>query len=164
LAKLENIADFILIDTGAGLSETVLSFVNAADEVILITTPEPTSLTDGYAMIKTLAINSRFSKIHVVINRAEDYNEATEVFEKLRKVASRFLKIRIENLGFVYDSKIVSDSVKSQNPFLVLFPNSAVSKKINGIALKILGNSSDSSDGVKGFVNKLKNFFVKEGT
>jgi len=163
LSKLEEFADFILIDTGAGLSNTVLNFVNAAGEVILITTPEPTSLTDVYAMIKTLTITGKYNKLHVVINRVEDSKEANEVYEKLYNVTNRFLNIRIENLGYLYNSKLVGDSVKSQTPFIMLYPDSQISKKINGIAMKIAGNKEvDNNVGINNFINKLRSLFVKE--
>lgn len=165
LQKLENHADFIIIDTGAGISETVLNFVNSSDEVILITTPEPTSLTDVYVMIKTLKINGGYKKLNVVINKVENSIEADEVFERLSKVANKFLNTKIEKLGFLNYSKLVTQSVKSQDPLVLLYPNSSIAKKINGIALKISGSKHDSSDevGVSKFVSRLKSLFTKEG-
>lgn len=165
LAKLEEYADFILIDTGAGLSDTVLNFVNVANEVILVTTPEPTSLTDGYAMIKTITSKGKHQKINLLVNRVEDNKEAKEVFNKLNMVTNRFLKINMENLGYLYKSDLVEDSVKNQKPFIILYPNSNISRKINGIALTIAGdeNSKSNEIGFGKFISKFKTIFSKGG-
>lgn len=165
LSKLESLADFILIDTGAGVSNTVLSFVNAANEVILVTTPEPTSLTDAYVMLKALSVNGNKKKLHVVINKVEDNKEANEVYLKLNKVVDRFLKVKIEHLGFIYASKLVTDSIMNQKPYTLMYPNSKITSKINGIAMKLLGKDSVNQDGagVKGFLNRLRTIITKEG-
>ena len=165
LQKLENHVDFIIIDTGAGLSEIVLNFVNSADEVILITTPEPTSLTDVYAMIKTLKVNGEQRKLSVVINKVENSVEADEVFRRLSKVSTKFLNTKIEKLGFLNNSKLVMQSVKSQDPLILLYPNSSIAKEINSIALKISGDKQDSSEEsiVSNFVQRFKSLFTKEG-
>lgn len=161
LLQLDNIFDFILIDTGAGISEIVLNFVNAADEVIMITTPEPTSLTDVYTLIKALIIKGCDSKLQLVINRAENQREAHDVFEKLNIASNRFLNIRIENLGYILNSKLVVEAVKQQNPFINLYPNSSISKSINSIAIKIAGNLLESEDNnsFSGFFRKFKKIF-----
>lgn len=165
LQKLENYADYIIIDTGAGLSNTVLNFVNSSDEVILITTPEPTALTDVYAMIKTLRTNGGHNKLKVVINKVENSYEADEVFNRLSRVSYKFLNTTIEKLGFVNDSKLVMQSVKNQDPFVLLYPNSAVSKKINNIAIKLSGNKTEDDEvGTGNFVKKFRSLFVKEDT
>lgn len=169
LLTLDDYADFILIDTGAGLSNVVMNFVNASDELILVTTPEPTSLTDGYAMLK--AINnfktekySSKNKVNIVVNRATNKKEADQVFDKLNKVTSRFLDLQLDNLGYIYDSKIVVDSVKKQTPFLINYPNSSVSKRINIMALNLLSNNEyGSSNGLKKFIDNFKSFFNRKG-
>ncbi|WP_427338667.1 MinD/ParA family protein [Caloranaerobacter sp. DY30410] len=141
LEKLSGIADFILIDTGAGISRTVLSFIEAANEIILVTTPEPTSLTDAYALIKTLIIsNCSYNKINLVVNKADNYYEAKEVYEKLNRVTKRFLNFELINLGYIQNSKLLVESVKLQKPITLLHPNSSFVKRINTIALKIVGN------------------------
>lgn len=165
-SKLENYADFILIDTGAGLSNTVLSFVRAAEEVILVTTPEPTSLTDAYAMIKTLTVYEQCDNLKVIVNRAENSVEADEIFEKLSRATNRFLKIKLENLGYILHSKLVVESIKSQTPLLLMYPNSPVASKINEIAFKLIGREEtvNSKKGVGGFMKKLTGIFSKEGS
>lgn len=162
LLLLENYADFILVDTGAGLSNIVLSFLNSSDEIILVTTPEPTSLTDGYAMIKALTMLNNHVKLQIIVNRVQDNNEGDAVYYKLRKVAERFLSIKLEKLGYISDSKIVSDSVMNQNPFTLSYPNTLVTKQINNIALNIVSNTNsfdNKETGMKNFILNLKRFF-----
>lgn len=163
LEKLAGIADFILIDTGAGISRTVLNFIEASNEVILITTPEPTSLTDAYALIKTLIVSSgNYNKINLVVNKAESYFEAQEVYEKLNRVANRFLNIQLTNLGYIQNSKLLIESVKLQKPITISHPNSAFVRRINSIALKIVGNENidDDRNDFKNFIERFKNYFI----
>ncbi|HEX3030696.1 MAG TPA: AAA family ATPase [Bacillota bacterium] len=93
LSELEGMADVLIIDTGAGLSRSVMSFVMAADEVIVIATPEPTSITDAYGMVKTLYNTRPESKVHLVINRVASAEEANETANKLTVVAQKFLQL-----------------------------------------------------------------------
>lgn len=158
---LENEADYILIDTGAGLSNTVLSFVNSADEVIVVTTPEPTSLTDGYAMIKALTLYNANVNIKVIINRVSNPKEADEVFEKLNKVTSKFLNMNLVKLGYIYDSKVLIDAVKNQIPFLEYSPTSSISRNINTIAVKLVGVENSSDNTMSNFLSNLRNVFTK---
>ncbi|WP_069649590.1 MinD/ParA family protein [Caloranaerobacter ferrireducens] len=162
LEKLSEIADFILIDTGAGISRTVLSFIEAANEVILVTTPEPTSLTDAYALIKMLIISScNHSKINLVVNKADNYYEAREVYEKLNRVTKRFLNFELINLGYIQNSKLLIESVKLQQPVTISHPNSSFVKRINAIALKIVGNENNNNGSdFKNFIEKFKNYFL----
>ncbi|SHH26954.1 flagellar biosynthesis protein FlhG [Caloranaerobacter azorensis DSM 13643] len=162
LEKLSETADFILIDTGAGISKTVLSFIEAANEVILVTTPEPTSLTDAYALIKTLIIsNYSYNKINLVVNKVDNYYEAKEVYEKLNRATKRFLNFELINLGYIQNSKLLVESVKLQKPITLLHPNSSFVKRINAIALKIVGNEDNSNDNnFKNFIERFKNYFL----
>ncbi|MFA5523336.1 MAG: MinD/ParA family protein [Tissierellales bacterium] len=160
LFELENLFDFILIDTGAGISDIVMSFVMAAHEVILLTTPEPTSLTDVYALIKALRIKGCNSRLKIVINKVENSKEAYSVFEKLNIASSKFLNTKIENLGYILNSKQVEDAVKNQNPFMNLYPNSNIAKNINNIAIRIAGLSDEiNNNNFQSFIGRFKSFF-----
>lgn len=161
LIELEKFFDFVLIDTGAGISEIVMSFIISAEEVILITTPEPTSLTDVYALIKALRIKGCNNKLQLVINRVEDQKEALSVFEKLNIASNKFLNTKIENLGYILNSKLVVDAVKNQQPFITLYPNSSIAKNINNIAVKIVGTFKESgnNNSFSSFLGKFKSFF-----
>ncbi|WIF94656.1 MinD/ParA family protein [Caminicella sporogenes] len=152
---LNDISDYILIDTGAGLNNSVISFIDAADEMILIVTPEPTSITDAYAVIKN--IKDKNKKIKIVINRVETSKEGYEVFNKMNLATKRFLDLELENLGFIYEDSTVKKSVKEQKPFVIQYPNSLSSKGIELIALNLINNSTKirTFNGFQKFINKL---------
>ncbi|MBB6216495.1 flagellar biosynthesis protein FlhG [Anaerosolibacter carboniphilus] len=151
--------DFILIDTGAGISHSVLSFVNATDEVILVTTPEPTAITDAYAMIKNIVTEDAEKRIRLLINRVENNQEGLDIYNKLNTAAQRFLNITLEQLGYLYDDTVVSKSVKSQKPFILNYPNSLVSQGINSIASRIINEQITEVFEVSGFKRFINKFF-----
>lgn len=162
ISLLDKIADIILVDTGAGLSENVMSFVMAADEVLLVTTPEPTSITDAYALIKMVANRDKEKKIKVIVNRAESMAEANDINNKLMLVADKFLGIALEPLGYILSDDSVIKAVKKQQPFSLIFPKSPAARLIKEISGKLIesGNSIQESrdTGFRGFINKLVGF------
>lgn len=148
-------ADIILVDTGAGINRNVINFVMAADEVIIITTPEPTAITDAYALIKTFARLRGTAPLKLVVNRAMDKAEGQVVVEKLVSVAQRFLNLSISELGFVYDDRHVMQAVKKQIPLLILYPDAASSHCIDRIASEVaFGKKNTQAIGMKGFFLK----------
>lgn len=166
ISLLDKIFDIILIDTGAGISENVMSFVMAADEVILVTTPEPTSMMDAYAVVKMIAGRDKNKEIKIVVNRAENANEAKMISERLTTVTERFLKIKLKTLGYILFDEAVIKSVKQQRPFITNYPKSHAAKMMREISRKITednkGNNTaaQNSSGIKGFMNKFINFLV----
>lgn len=157
--KLNSESDYILIDTGAGISNSVLSFIKAADEVILVVTPDPTSITDAYAVIKNISNNEK--NIKVVVNRVESNKEGQEVFDKINKAAKKFLGKELDNIGYIYEDNNVKKSVKIQRPFLLNSPNSLASKGVDLIAYNIENNSkfAANTSGFNRFINRLFNNF-----
>lgn len=120
LAQLDAIADVIIVDTGAGISDAVLEFLVASGEILVVTTPEPTSITDSYSLLKSLTRHPRFysenSQVKVIANRVESDAEGQILFNKLNSVVYRYLKIPISYLGMVpYDSQLV-DAIMQQKP------------------------------------------------
>ena len=162
MTQLDELADIIIVDTGAGLSENVLSFVVAADEVILITTPEPTSITDAYALIKMVSRMDKNKVLKVVINRAEDNDEAQQILKKLIFAAEKFLSYKIEPLGFILNDDNVSKAVKQQQPFILGYPKSTASRYMRDITNKLAESYKDekvqTTTGVKGFIGRLMKF------
>ena len=151
-------ADIILIDTGAGINRNVINFVMAADEVIVITTPEPTAITDAYAMIKTFAGFKGTAPLKLVINRVIDPVEGQVVVEKLVSVTQRFLNLPISELGIVYEDPLVTKAVKRQIPLMILFPDAISSKCIDHIAYEVAyGEKLIPARGMKGFFLKFLN-------
>ncbi|ROR30785.1 flagellar biosynthesis protein FlhG [Mobilisporobacter senegalensis] len=145
LGELDEIADVIIIDTGAGISESVLEFVIASSEVLLVVTPEPTSITDAYALLKTLNKNAEFCNentvIKIVTNRVASANDGKELFHKLSVVVQKFLNIQLEYLGAIPQDNNVSKAVMQQKPFSLIYPTSTSSKAIFDLANNL--NSDD---------------------
>lgn len=154
---LNQISDYILIDTGAGINSSVVSFIEAADEVIMVITPEPTSITDAYALIKNIRRSNKSVKL--MINRIESSNEGYEVFNKINSATKRFLDFEVENLGFIYEDSAVRKSVKEQKPFILKFPNSVASKGIDLVAYNLINKKNEikNVNTFKRFVNNLFN-------
>lgn len=161
LGKLETLDeyDYILMDTGAGVNRDVLSFIAASEELIIITTPEPTSITDGYSLIKATDHYKLKNKAKIIVNKAFSKEEGQETYNKFNRAVSRFLKIEIEYLGCILEDKKLVQSVRQQKPFMVLYPNCDASRGIEDISLKIIGQELNPSNGAKGLFKKLFNIF-----
>lgn len=165
ISLLDKICDIILIDTGAGLSDKVISFVMASDEVILVTTPEPTSITDAYALTKMISNRDKSKIIKVIVNRAENAKEANDILNKLSIVTSKFLSYKLYPLGYILQDDAVIRSVKTQQPFTLSFPKSNAARLIKDIAKKLVDveetiNQKENS-GVRGFVSKLTSLLYR---
>ncbi len=149
--------EIILIDTGAGINKNVLGFIAAAGEVVIVVTPEPTSLTDAYALIKVLANFKVHSEVHLVVNRASDRREAIHTLERISTAAGRFLDIRLNSLGWIPEDRLVSHSIKSQQPLFFTNPNSPVTKSILGIVQNLVEGTRTVTG--EGFWGKLLGLF-----
>lgn len=143
LAQLDAIADVIIIDTGAGISDAVLEFLVASGEIILVTTPEPTSITDSYSLLKALNRHPRFSKevsqIKVIANRVNKVSEGITLFEKLEVVVSRYLKLPITYLGAIPWDNQLAEAVMQQKPVSLNNPNAKSTLAFEEIAAKLMG-------------------------
>ncbi|SCN21322.1 Flagellum site-determining protein YlxH [Clostridium sp. N3C] len=160
LSALENF-DYILMDTGAGISRDVLGFISCCDELIMVTTPEPTSLTDVYSLLKAVNHFKLKSKAKVIVNRALDTKEANITFNKLSNAVSKFLKVELEYLGMVSEDKKLVQSVRSQEPFIISYPHCDASKDIEKIAVKLIGDGSNTSGlGAQGLFKKIFSIFL----
>ncbi len=140
LDMLEEQFDILIVDTEAGISENVTYFTVAAQEIFVVVTPEPTSITDAYALIKLLA--TRYSEHHfkVLVNMAKDSEDALEVFRKLANVAGRFLDISLDYLGCVVKDEKVVEAVKRQKAVTELFPDSEAAHCFATIAKRVIEN------------------------
>lgn len=156
--QLGGYVDFIIFDTGAGLSKETLKFILAAEETFVVTTPEPTSITDAYAIIKMVNSMGHDVSFKLIINRVTDSKEGKQTADKIALVAKQFLNIQIPTLGFVDDDPTVSKAVKKQIPFTVAFPNSAAAKSLHTLVQNYINGYrviETPSSGVKGFLNKM---------
>ncbi len=158
LRELEASADFLVIDTAAGISRSVIQFAAAADEAIVVTTPEPTAITDGYAVVKALSREKGSGRIRLVINLANDAAEASRVFERIQAVARRFLGVEIDYLGHILADEQVRKAVRRKRPFLLENSVSQASLGIRDLAERILSEkpTARSAGFVKQYVNAIQ--------
>lgn len=173
LVELDELADVIIIDTGAGISDSVLEFVASSNEVLLIATPEPTSITDAYALLKALNRKSEFSKssttIKMIANRVRNEVEGRDVlYENMKNVVDRFLNISLEFIGSIPQDDQVSKAVMKQTPVTICAPNSGASKAIEEMAKELLkdGEENEAVPEERGitllFSNLIRNKFKKK--
>lgn len=154
LAQLDAIADIIIVDTGAGISDAVLEFLVASGEILLVTTPEPTSITDSYSLLKALYRHPRFqeeaTKVKMIANRVEKEAEGQILFNKLNAVVTRYLKIPMTYLGSVPEDVQLSRAVMQQVPVSLQNPGAKSSVAYEKIAKKLLGKEEEERQPKRG--------------
>ena len=129
--------DYLLIDTAAGISSNVISFLLAAGLVIVVTEPEPTAIVDAYLMVKILAHRESAKRIYILVNNVTGRDEANSVFRQIDKVANRFLNKQVELLGFVERDKNLVEAVGHQMPVVNMAPNTPAARCLTSIARKL---------------------------
>jgi flagellar biosynthesis protein FlhG len=172
LAELEERADIILIDTGAGISPNVLSFTRAADHVLVVTTPEPTAITDAYAVVKVLhrdAAGTQMGgmpepverRISLLVNQARTPAEARVVHERIAKVARQFLGVSVYDAGHVLADEAVQSAVRARTPFVLASPRSPASHCIGQLAMRLEQGVVGAGAGASGdgFFNRMSRWF-----
>jgi flagellar biosynthesis protein FlhG len=146
LAMLAETVDYLLIDTGAGINDTVLNLVAASDEAIVITRPEPTALADAYALIKVIVNQEPAYPFHLLINMVRDAAQAEQVFGSLEQILVRFLGYQPGNAGHVVSDPRVGQGVVQQVPFTILAPQCQATRDIEALATRILGADPKDAD------------------
>jgi flagellar biosynthesis protein FlhG len=156
LAALSN-ADILIIDCAAGVSNNVISFIAAADDALIVTTPEPTAITDAYGIIKIIAteIENLDLGIKLIVNRVKSVVEGRKVAERVINIAGQFLNLKVDYLGFVFDDPVVHTSVVRQKPFLVLEPKSRASICIRHLVGRLENHEYRDGKGIPTFLKKL---------
>jgi len=137
LREIEQSCDFIVIDTGTGIQSSVRSFVTAADAVLVLTTPEPTSIADSYATIKSLSMAAEIPILEAVVNQARDRDNATLILERLHETARVFLRIDIGKGGYIPFDSSIPQAVNSRSPFLICSPRCPASRAIEQLARRV---------------------------
>ncbi len=137
LTKLVGKYQYLILDLGAGINGTVMSFASMTQLRLVVVTPEPTSLTDSYALIKVLASQHGVRDFYVVVNQASSEKEGKETFERLNMACQKFLDIKLRNLGYVRNDPNVAEAVRRQVPFIKYAPKSNASRDILNMAVKI---------------------------
>ena len=158
LTTLEHQADIIIVDTGAGISSNVLNFCDAADHTLVVTTPEPTSISDAYALIKSLVKNHSGVKISLLVNMVNNRNEAKKVFQRVAHVSRQFLSIAIYDAGYILRDEHVTEAVCRREPVVLAHPRCQASFCLMALAGKIGRVASETSD-EGGFFRKVVNWF-----
>ncbi|MGI6567185.1 MAG: MinD/ParA family protein [Limnochordia bacterium] len=138
LAALDEALDLLLIDTGAGISRTVLSFALASNEILVVATPDPTSLTDAYGLIKVLAMRNHGAKLQVVVNMCDDDRSGVEVFDRLYSVSRRFLSQELAFAGGIPRDPVVQRAVREMKPFYLAYPRCKAAVAIDKVAAQLL--------------------------
>lgn len=136
--ELRSEFDYILIDTGAGISEYTTEFVYTADKIIIITTPEPTAITDAYAMIKMLHYHMKAPDIGVVINMVQSDDEGKTIFDKISQIVQHFLNRQVNYLGCILFDRNLREAVQEQTPLIIKHPRSVASAAIHNMAMTVL--------------------------
>lgn len=148
LVELDSMADVIIVDTGAGISNAVLEFLVASNEILLVTTPEPTSITDSYSLLKALNRHSRFkpeyTSINVLANKVKNEEEGSMLYHKLNTVVSRYLKLPIEYLGYIPQDEQLSRAVMQQTPISIQNTSARSALAYRGIARKLMNVEEES--------------------
>ncbi len=149
-------ADIIIIDTGAGIANNVLQFVAAADEVYVVTTPEPTAITDAYGIIKiiTTELVNRDINLKLLVNRVHSADEGKRISDRIINIVAQFLNYKVEYIGFVYDDPVVQASVIRQKPFMIVNPASKPAVCLKHIVGRIEKTEVSSNSGVASFLKK----------
>lgn len=146
LKALDQYADIILIDTGAGIADSVLEFVMASPEILMITTQEPSSLTDSYSLLKALHKNPNFRKeetsIKVISNRVGTQEDGYAVYERLKAIVSQFLNGSLEYLGMIPQDHAIEKGIRQQVPVSILYPEAKSSKAFAMLAEALLDGTS----------------------
>jgi flagellar biosynthesis protein FlhG len=156
LAQLDGRADLLLIDTAAGISTEVSAFLAAAPELIVVTTPEPTAITDAYALIKVAARASRgAATMRLVVNQANDVGEAREVARKIVMVAREFLNLDVALLGHVPHDPYVGRAIRRQLPIALSYPSSPAALAIARLGKQLTGQVDESRSSIMGFLKRM---------
>ena len=140
--------DFFIIDTAAGVSRDVMSFCLASSEILLVITPDPTSLTDAYALLKILSLNGYTDPVMIAVNQSPGINKAKAAISKLSITAKKFLSLKLRPVGVIGRDPCVTKAVEAQKPFLALYPKCPAAKNIQKLADNIIRQDSGEEDGV----------------
>jgi len=168
LVELDAITDIVIVDTGAGISDAVLEFLVASGEIILVTTPEPTSITDSYSLLKALQRHPRYrsedTKVKMLANRVEKEAEGVTLFNKLNAVVTRYLKIPMTYLGYVPQDNQLTKAVMQQMPVSMQSPNAKSSQAYERVAERLLDLGGGAPDDHKVYTGGLQGGAFAPGT
>lgn len=157
MESLQERSDLIVIDTGAGIHSTVVGFCLAADHTLVVTTPEPTAVTDAYAMIKVLASKQYAGRISLLVNMAQSLAEGKKVYRQIAEVANRFLNVAVYEAGVLCRDENLTQAVRRREPVVSAFPKSGISNAFTVISNRLTKGTHTEIDR-KGFFRKVVNW------
>lgn len=147
--------DVLLIDTAPGISENVAFFCIAAQEIVIVTSQEPTSLTDAYALIKVLCTRYQEKEFSIIVNSVRNSHEGFEVFSRLSLATERFLNISLDYLGYIPSDAHVQEAVRAQRAFVDIYPNGLAARQIHEIATRVLATNNKVKGTLQFFIGNL---------
>ncbi|MBD7983548.1 MinD/ParA family protein [Sporosarcina sp. Sa2YVA2] len=159
--QLQKEYDFILFDMGAGATQRSIELIIAVDEVIVISTTEPTSITDAYSMMKFICLQDPEKKFNIVSNRVSKHDDGNEAVTRLQYAMRKFLNKETSILGLLPEDPSVHKAVLAQKPFILLYPNALISKRMSAITDQFVQANQISEKQGSGFLGKLKGIFSK---
>ncbi len=162
LVKLDRLYDVVIIDTGAGITDSVMEFVMVSPEILLVVTPEPTSITDAYSLLKVLRRKEKFNPlyktINVVSNRVSSDAEGNDIYSKINTVSSKFLNTKLQFLGNIPQDKNASMAIIEQKPVIMAYPTSPMAKGIQSMAAKLMQNEDTDNTPKEGIARVFLDF------
>ncbi len=161
LRKLDGVYDYMIIDTGAGISKSVMSFLLAAEDIIVITTPEPTAITDAYSLVKNVTKNSFAGSIYLVVNKVANDSEGILMAEKFKLVCQKFLSCEIKPLGHIVNEPLIGEGIRRQKAFIQIYPRSTASRNIATIVDRLIEASGQKSPGLEAKRGGIRSFIEK---
>lgn len=161
--ELEDEADIILIDTSAGMTKNVIRFALLADDIILVTTPEPSAITDAYAMIKVIHMEKTEARVGLVVNLARSENQAFEVAHKMAEVSKQFLNFNISFLGALPTDPSIPRAVMQRQPWAELYPRTMATRAIRQVAFKVLNGETGTAAKGNGLLQRISAYFKSDG-
>ncbi len=153
--SLASDTDVLIIDTAPGISENVAFFCIAAQQIVIVTSQEPTSLTDAYALIKVLFTKYQEKEFFIIVNSVKNYKEGLEVFRRLSLAAEKFLNVSLDYLGYIPCDMVVPEAVKAQKTFVDIYPDSPATQQIIEIASKVLNSNNKVKGTLQFFIGNL---------
>jgi flagellar biosynthesis protein FlhG len=156
IISLENPADIIICDAGAGITENIVQLILASTETIVVTTPEPTAILDAYALVKTVCQRDCTHTLDIIMNKCDNREEANRVLDGFMNIVSRYMGKHVNALGFVRYDRAVEESIKRQTPLLLTQPDGLVARDIRAIAHNLLNIPIDPASS-----GKLARFFSR---
>jgi flagellar biosynthesis protein FlhG len=131
---LDSAYDVMLIDTGAGIGDDVTWLNSSANEILVVATPEPTSIADAYALIKVLNQKHKIKNFRFLVNQARSEAEALRVYQQITAVADKFLNVSIDYTGHILWDDLVSQAIRQRKPIVNAYPNSKAAKNFGHLA------------------------------